>query len=133
MLIGLVLILVAIALLCALPVRLSIYALPLFVAAAVASATHPSGGMVASLVAAAVAAIATIAIAQIALGLVKSNLARAGIGVVFAVPAAIAGYRAVHGTVVATMPDSGLQISLSLLGSAITAAASSMQWGRVPR
>ena len=130
MLIGLALILVAVGLCCALLFRLSIYALPLLVAVAVASDTHPSGGIVAALIAAALAAIATIAVAQFALGLVKSDLARAGIGLVFAVPAAIAGYHAVHGIAVATMPDGGWQMTVSFLGSAIIAAASWTQWGR---
>ena len=107
MLIGITLILVAIALCCALLFRLSIYALPLFVAFAAASATFHNGyGIIAALVAAVLAAIATIAIAQIALGLAKSDLARAAIGLVFALPAAFAGYHAVHGIAVATLPAS---------------------------
>ena len=107
MLIGITLILAAIALCCALLFRLSIYALPLFVAFAVAFTTYHSGyGIIATLVAAVLAAIATIAIAQIALGLAKSDLARAAIGLVFALPAAFAGYHAVHGIAVATLPAS---------------------------
>ena len=129
MLIGITLILVAIALCCALLFRLSIYALPLFVAFAAASATYHSGyGIIAALVAAVMAAIATIAIAQIALGLAKSDLARAAIGLVFALPAALAGYHAVHGIAVATMPASSWQVAISLIGGAVIATASWAQW-----
>ena len=129
MLIGIALILVAIALCCALLFRLSIYALPLFVAFAAASATYHSGyGIIASLVAAVMAAIATIAIAQIALGLAKSDLARAATGLVFALPAAFAGYHAVHGIAVATMPASNWQVAVSLIGAAVIATASWTQW-----
>lgn len=89
--------------------------------------------MVAAAIAGAAAAIATIAGAQITLGLVKSNFARADIGLVFAMPAAIAGYHAVHGIAIATMPDGVLPMSVSLPGSAIIAAASWLQWARAPR
>ena len=129
MLIGITLILVAIALCCALLFRLSIYALPLFAAFATTSATYHSGyGIIAALVAAVLAAIATIAIAQLALGLAKSDLARAAIGLVFALPAALAGYHAVHGIAVATMPASSWQVAVSLIGAAVIATASWTQW-----
>ena len=129
MLIGITLILVAIALCCVLLFRLSIYALPLFVAFAAASATSHSGcGIIAALVAAVLAAITTIAIAQIALGFAKSDLARAAIGLVFALPAAFAGYHAVHGIAVATMPASSLQVAVSLIGATVVATASWTQW-----
>lgn len=129
MLIAIALILVAIALCCALLFRLSIYALPLFVAFAAGSATYHSGyGIIAALVAAVMAAIATIAIAQIALGLAKSDLARAAVGLVFALPAALAGYHAVHGIAIATIPASSWQVAVSLIGAAVIATASWTQW-----
>ena len=81
-----------------------------------------------TLVAAMLAAIATIAIAQIALGLVKSDLARAAIGLVFALPAALAGYHAVHGIAAATMPASSWQVAVSLIGATVVATASWTQW-----
>ena len=129
MLISITQILVAIALCCVLLFRLSIYGLPLFVAFAAGSATSHSGyGIIASLVAAVMAAVATLAIAQIALGLAKSDLARAATGLVFALPAALAGYHAVHGIAVATMPASSWQVAVSLIGGAVIAAASWTQW-----
>jgi hypothetical protein len=132
MLIGFALIIVAIALCCALLFRLSIYALPLFMAIAAASATYRAGnGLIAALTAAELAAIATIVIAQLTLGFVKSDFARAVIGLIFALPAALAGYHAVHGIAAATMPTSGWQIAVSLTGSGIIAYASWTQWSRV--
>jgi hypothetical protein len=129
MLIGITLILVAIALCCALLFRLSIYALPLFIAFAAGSATYHSGyGIIASLVAAVLAAIATIAIAQLALGLAKSDLTRAAIGLLFALPTALAGYHAVHGIAVVTMPASSWQVAVSLIGAALIATAFWTQW-----
>ena len=98
MLIGLALIIVAVFMICALLYRLSIYALPLFVAFLAGSATYRSdSGIVAALAAAAIAAIVLLAAAQFALGFAKSDLTRAAIGIAFAAPAAGAGYHAVHG------------------------------------
>ena len=122
MLIGFALIIVAVFLCCALLFRLSIYALPLFVAFLAGSATYRSG-IVAALAAAAIAAIILLAVAQ-------SDLTRASIGIAFATPAAVAGYHAVHGIAAATMPPSAWQLVVSLLGAAIIAAASWTQWSR---
>lgn len=131
MLIGLALIIVAVFMICALLFRLSIYALPLFVAFLAGSATYRSdNGIVAALAAAAIAAIVLLAAAQIALAFAKSDLTRAAIGVTFAAPAAAAGYHAVHGIAAATMPQSAWQLVLSLLGAAIVAAASWTRWSR---
>ncbi|PAL19885.1 hypothetical protein [Sphingopyxis sp. GW247-27LB] len=134
MLIGFALIIVAVFLCCALLFRLSIYALPLFVAFLAASATYRSGsGLIAALAAAAIATIFLLAVAQLALAFAKSDLTRAAIGVAFAAPAAIAGYHAVHGIAAATMPPSAWQLIVSLLGAGIIAAASWTQWNRARR
>jgi hypothetical protein len=132
MLIGFALIIVTIALCCALLFRLSVYALPLFVAFLAGSAIYRSGsGIIAALAAAAIAAIILLAVAQLALGFAMSDLTRAVVGIAFAAPAAVAGYHAVHGIAAATMPPSAWQLIVSLLGATIIAAASWTQWSRV--
>ena len=131
MLIGFALIVVAVFLICALLFRLSIHALPLFVAFLAGSAAYRSGiGIVAALAAAAISAIILLAVAQIVMVHAKSDVIRAVIGIAFAAPAAIAGYHALHGIAVATMPQSTLQFAVSVIGAAISAAASWTQWGR---
>ena len=131
MLIGFALIIVAVILCCALLFRLSIYALPLFVAFLAGSATYRTdSGILAALAAAAISAIILLAAARLALAFAKSELTRAAVGVTFAAPAAVAGYHAVHGIAAATMPPSAWQIALSLLGAGIIAAASWTQWIR---
>jgi len=131
MLIGFALIIVAVFLCCALLLRLSIYALPLFVAFLAASATYRSGvGIIAALAAAAIAAIILLAIAQLALALAKSDMTRAAIGIAFAAPAAVAGYNAVRGIANATMPPSAWQLVVSMIGAAIIAVVSWTQWSR---
>ena len=84
----------------------------------------------AALAAAAIAAIILLTVAQLAMAHAKSDLTRAAIGIAFAAPAAIAGYHAVHGIAVATMPHSGSQLAVSLVGAAIIAAASWTHWSR---
>ena len=94
---------------------------------------HSHHGLVAALVAAALAGIATIALAQIALGLARSDFSRAAIGLVFALPAALAGYHAVHGIAAATMPVSIWPTVVSLIGAAVIAVTSWAQWSRAAR
>ncbi|BBB13967.1 hypothetical protein [Sphingopyxis sp. FD7] len=131
MLIGLALIIVAVFMCCALLFRLSIYALPLFVAFLAGSATYRGdNGIVAALVAAAIAAIVLLAAAQFALAFAKSDLTRAAVGIAFAAPAAVAGYHAVHGIAAATMPQSAWQLAVSLIGAAVIATASWTEWSR---
>jgi hypothetical protein len=131
MLIGLALIIVAVFMICALLFRLSIYALPLFVAFLAGSATYRSdSGIVAAVAAAAIAAIVLLLAAHVALALTKSDLTRAAIGIAFAAPAAVAGYHAVHGIAAATMPQSAWQSGVSLIGAAVIAIASWTQWSR---
>ncbi|NJM82983.1 MAG: hypothetical protein HC844_11215 [Tabrizicola sp.] len=131
MLIGFALIIVAVFLICALLFRLSIHALPLLVAFLAGSAIYRSGsGIVATLAAAALAAILLLAIGQLAMAYAKSDWTRAAIGLAFAVPAAVAGYHAVHGIAVATMPQSTWQFAVSVIGAAIIATASWTQWSR---
>lgn len=131
MLIGFALIIVAVFLICALLFRLSIHALPLFVAVLAGSATYRGGsGILAALAAAAIAPILLLVVAQLVMVFAKSDLARAAIGVTFAAPAAVAGYHAVHGIAAAAMPQSAWQLVLSLLGAVIVAAASWTQWSR---
>lgn len=134
MLIGLALIIVAVFLCCALLFRLSIHALPLFVAFLAGSAVYHSGnGIVAALAAATLAAIMLLAAAQLALTLARSDMTRAAIGLVFAAPAAVAGYHAVHGVAAATMPQGAWQLAISLLGAVVIATASWAQWSRATR
>ena len=131
MLIGLALIIVAVFMICALLFRLSIYALPLFVAFLAGSATYRSdSGIIAAITAAVIAAIVLLAAAQLALAFARSELTRALIGIVFAAPAAVAGYHAVYGIAVTTMPQSAWQLVVSLIGAAVVATASWKQWSR---
>lgn len=79
-------------------VRLIIFALPVGVALAAGSSAHASGlALVPSIAVAASAAIMMLLIAQIALGLARTPLQLTIIGLLFALPAAFAGFHAARG------------------------------------
>lgn len=79
-------------------VRLIILALPVGVALAAGSSAHASGlALVPSIAVAAGAAIMMLLIAQIALGLARTPLQLTMIGLIFALPAAFAGFHAARG------------------------------------
>ena len=86
MLIGFALIIVAVFLCCALLFRLSIYALPLFVAFLAGSATYRTdSGILAALAAAAISAIILLAAAQLTLAFAKGHVRQCGVISVLAI------------------------------------------------
>jgi hypothetical protein len=111
--------------------RLAVYALPLWCGGAAALAAYRSdAGIVLSFLAGAAAAMAILIIGNLTLGATRSPLLRAGIGLAFAVPAAIAGYHAAHG-IAAAFGGAGWNAAiLSMLATAITGGAA---WGGILR
>jgi hypothetical protein len=131
MLIAAVLILVFACLAGALLWRLAVYALPLWCGGAAALAVYRAdAALPASVVAGAAAAIAVLVIGHLALGATRSPLLRTGIGLAFAVPAAIAGYHAAHGIAAAFGGAGWSAAILSMLAAAITGGAA---WGGILR
>ena len=120
----------AIAMLCSLLITLTIYALPFYVGLTVGIWAHSSGaGVISTAVAAVAAGIATLVILQILIAIVQSPLLRAGLGLIFAAPAAFAAYNAVHGITVIAMPASDGSLSLSILGAVVVGVVSWFQIG----
>lgn len=77
---------------------LAIYAMPFWCGLFVSTwAYHVDAGILLSGLAGLAAATATLIIGQVLLGIAQSSLLRAGVGLAFAAPAAIAGYHAAHG------------------------------------
>jgi hypothetical protein len=131
MLIAAVLIVVFACLAGALLWRSAVYALPLWCGGAAALAAYRSdAGLPASVVAGAAAAMAILIIGHLALGASRSPLLRAGIGLAFAIPAAIAGYHAAHGIAAAFGGAGWSAAILSMLAAAITGGAA---WGGILR
>ena len=120
----------AIAMLCSLLVTLTIYALPFYVGLTVGIWMHSSGaGIISTVVAAIMAGIATLVILHVLIAIVQSPWLRAGLGLIFAAPAAFAAYHAVHGITVIAMPASDGSLSLSILGAAIVGVVAWLQIG----
>jgi hypothetical protein len=111
--------------------RLAVYALPLWGGGAAAWWVHRAEvGLVTSLLAGLAAATAILILGHWMLGATRSPLLRAGIGLAFAVPAAIAGYHAGHG-IAAAFAVGGW--SAALLASIAAAATGVAAWGGILR
>lgn len=111
--------------------RLAVYALPVWCGGAAAWWVYGAeAGFAASMLAGLAAAMAILILGHWTLGVTKSPLLRAVIGLVFAAPAAIAGYHAAHG-IAAAFAIGGL--SAYVLGSIAAAATGVAAWGGVMR
>ena len=120
----------AIAMLCSLLITLTIYALPFYVGFTVGIWAHSHGaGVIGTGAAAIMAGIATLVILHILIATVQSPWLRAGLGLIFAAPAAFAAYHAVHGITAIAMPAGTWSLSLSILGAAIVGVVAWLQIG----
>src|SRR5262245_54837390 len=96
--IGIILTFVTFAYLCWLLFALAVYALPFFAGVTAGLAAYQSGsGPIAAIIVGAIASSITLIVAQIAFTTLRSPLIRAAVALLFAVPAAIAGYHAALG------------------------------------
>ena len=113
----------AVGFFCWLLFTLAIYALPLFVgiAAAFAAYHHGAGLLGASLVAI-LCGCTTLAVGQLAFALVASPIIRAAIALVFAVPAAVAGYSAAFGLAHIGITSLSWCTALGVIGAIFTGA-----------
>ena len=120
----------AIAMLCSLLIRLTIYTLPFYVGLTVGIWVHSSGaGIISTGAAAIMAGIATLVILHVLIATVQSPWSRAGLGLIFAAPAAFAAYHAVQGITAIAMPAGTWSLSLSILGAAIVGVVAWLQIG----
>ena len=121
---------IAIVLLCSLLITLTIYALPFYVGLTVGIWLHSGrAGVIGTGAAAIMAGIVTLVILHILIATVRSPVLRAGLGLVFAAPAAFAAYHAVHGITAIAMPASDGSLSLSILGAVVVGVVSWFQIG----
>lgn len=121
--VGLILSVFAIGFFCWLLFTLAIYALPLFIAITAAFAAYHNGaGLLGAALIALVCGIATLALGQLAFALVGSPIVRAAIALVFAVPAAVAGYSAALVLAHIGIAATGWCTVLGVIGAIFTAA-----------
>ena len=121
--IGIILGFVGLAYLCWLLFALAVYALPFFAGVTAGLATYHSGsGPIAAIIVGAIAASITLIAAQIAFATLRSPLIRAVIALLFAMPAAIAGYHAALGLAHIGISAEGWRQAVAVAGAIIVAA-----------
>lgn len=132
--IGIVLGLAGLGFLCWLLFALAVYALPFFAAvtlglAAYGGASGPIGAIGAILFSL-IAGVVTLGVGQIAFAVVRSPLIRAAIGLLFAAPAALAGYHVTLGLARIAGPFDGWQEGFAIIGAIVVGGTA---WVRMTR
>jgi hypothetical protein len=118
--IGLVLSVVCVGFFCWLLFTLAVYALPFFAGlTAGLAAFHSGAGVIGALIVGVLAGGATLAIGQIAFATVRTPLVRILIGLLYAVPAGIAGYHASLGLAEIGMPSEGWRETFAIVGAVL--------------
>ncbi|MGO9721871.1 MAG: hypothetical protein ACLPIG_19975 [Methylocella sp.] len=118
-----------VAFFCWLLFTLAVYALPCFAGLSAGLAGFHSGsGVIGSIVIGVLAGGATLAIGQIVFATVRMPLLRAAIGLLYAVPASIAGYHATLGLAHIGVPSEGWRETFSVVGAILVGATA---WVRV--
>jgi hypothetical protein len=103
---------------------LAVHALPLWCGGLAAVIVHAAGGGIfAALIAGLLAATATLVIGQFLIGFARSPLLRIGVGLAFALPAAIAGYYAASGLSAASGVEDATRVLVAVIAALCTAAA----------
>jgi hypothetical protein len=118
LIIGLVLSVFGIGFFCWLLFTLTVYALP-FVSGLIAAlaAYHSGAGTAGAIIVAVIVGGVTLAIGQIAFATMRSSLIRATIGLIYAVPAAIAGYNGTLGFAQMAIPSEAWRVAFAVIGA----------------
>ena len=121
--IGLVLNVVGLGLFCWLLFTLAVYAPPFFVGlTAGLAAFHSGAGVIGALIVGVLAGGATLVIGQIAFATVRTPLIRVLIGLLYAVPAGIAGYHASLGLAEIGVPSENWREAFAIVGAVLVGA-----------
>jgi len=127
--IGIVLSVFGLGFFCWLLYTLAVYALPFFAGLTVGlAAFHSGSGVIGAFTVGILAGAATLAIGQIAFATVRTPLVRAAIGLLYAVPAAIAGYHATLGLAHVGIPSDGWRAAFAVLGAILIGGTA---WARM--
>jgi hypothetical protein len=121
--IGIVLSFVVLAYLCWLLFALAVHALPSFAGIAAGLATYHSGsGPIAAIIVGVIAGSITLIAGRIAFTTLRSPLIRAAIALLFAMPAAVAGYHAALGLAHIGISADGWRQAIAVMGAIVVAA-----------
>jgi hypothetical protein len=114
---------------CWLLFTLAVYALPFFAGlSAGLAAFHSGAGVIGALIVGVLAGGATLAIGQIAFATIRIPLIRAAIGLLYAIPAAIAGYHATLGLAQISVPSEAWREVFAAIGSVLVGGTA---WARM--
>jgi hypothetical protein len=126
--IGIVLSVVAFAYLCWSLFTLAVHALPFFTAVTLGlAAYHTGSGPIGAIVIGAIAGSITLFVGQIAFTTLRSRFIRTAVGLLFALPAGVAGYHAALGLAHIAVPAEGWQVALAITGAVVVAATASIR------
>ena len=127
--IGIILSVFGIGFFCWLLFMLAVYALPFFVGmTAGLAAFHSGAGVIGALLVGVLAGGATLAIGQIAFATARSPLIRSIIALVYAVPAAVAGYHATLGLAQIGVPSEAWRELFAIVGAVLVGGTA---WARM--
>jgi hypothetical protein len=127
--IGIVLSFVFLAYLCWLLFALAVHALPFFVGAAVGLVAYHSGsGPIGAIIVGTIASGVALLAGRLAFTALRSPFVRAVIALVFAIPAALAGYHAALGLAHIGAVTNGWQQVIAVMGAIVVAATA---WARM--
>jgi hypothetical protein len=114
---------------CWLLFTLAVYALPFFVAMTAGfAALHSGAGFIGAIVVGIVVGIVTLAAGQLSFAIVRSPVIRAAIALLFAVPAAVAGYHAILGLSHIAAPSHWWAEAFAFIGAVLVGATT---WARM--
>jgi hypothetical protein len=129
LIVGIVLSAFGIGFFCWLLFTLAVYALPFFAGmTAGLAAFHSGSSVLGALIVGVLAGGATLAIGQIVFATVRTPLIRAVIGLLYAVPASIAGYHATLGLAHIGMPAEGWREAFAVVGAILIGGTA---WARM--
>ena len=121
--IGIILSLVGLAYLCWLLFALAVYALPVVAGLTAGLAAYHSGsGPIGAIIVGAIASAITLLLGQIAVTTLRSPVIRIAVVLLFAMPAAMAGYHAALGLAHIAIPGEGWRDAVAVAGAIIVAA-----------
>ena len=133
MIIGIIFSVFGIGLFCWLLFMLAVYALPFFATVTVGLAAFHSGagvigGIISGIIVGIVAGVAARGAGQFAFAVARSPFIRAAIALLFAVPAAIAGYHATLALAHIGVPSQGWRAAIAVIGGILVGGTA---WGRM--
>jgi hypothetical protein len=129
LIIGIILCIFGLGFLCWLMFALAVYALPFFAGVTAGlAAFHSGSGAIGAILVGLVAGVVTLAIGQVAFARVRSPLLRATIALLFAAPAAVAGYHATLGLARIGVPSHEWRETFAIIGAVVVGCTA---WARM--